>query len=61
MDLDREACYRAVTARDRRFDGRFFTGVAAADACLLASIDYPRCPSSPADCGTSSTSTPILS
>ncbi|PYO55655.1 MAG: 3-methyladenine DNA glycosylase 2, partial [Candidatus Rokuibacteriota bacterium] len=27
MDLDREACYRAVKARDRRFDGRFFTGV----------------------------------
>jgi len=27
MDLDREACYRAVAARDRRFDGRFFTGV----------------------------------
>ena len=27
MDLDREACYRAVKARDRRFDGRFLTGV----------------------------------
>src|SRR5882724_4886589 len=27
MDLDREACYRAVQARDRRFDGRFLTGV----------------------------------
>src|SRR5215831_4080638 len=27
MDLDREACYRAVRARDRRFDGRFLTGV----------------------------------
>jgi AraC family transcriptional regulator of adaptative response / DNA-3-methyladenine glycosylase II len=27
MDLDREACYRAVEARDRRFDGRFLTGV----------------------------------
>ena len=27
MTLDREACYRAVVARDRRFDGRFFTGV----------------------------------
>lgn len=26
-DLDREACYRAVEARDARFDGRFFTGV----------------------------------
>jgi AraC family transcriptional regulator of adaptative response / DNA-3-methyladenine glycosylase II len=27
MELDRQACYRAVTARDPRFDGRFFTGV----------------------------------
>src|SRR3989442_5320851 len=27
MDLDREACYRAVKARDRRNDGRFLTGV----------------------------------
>jgi len=27
MDLDREACYRALKARDRRFDGRFLTGV----------------------------------
>jgi AraC family transcriptional regulator of adaptative response / DNA-3-methyladenine glycosylase II len=25
--LDREACYRAYSTRDRRFDGRFFTGV----------------------------------
>lgn len=27
MDLDHDACYRAVCARDARFDGRFFTGV----------------------------------
>jgi AraC family transcriptional regulator, regulatory protein of adaptative response / DNA-3-methyladenine glycosylase II len=27
MDLDHDACYRAVTQRDPRFDGRFFTGV----------------------------------
>src|SRR5262245_30352035 len=27
MELDRESCYRAVKARDRRFDGRFLTGV----------------------------------
>ena len=27
MDLDHDACYRAVAQRDRRFDGRFFTGV----------------------------------
>jgi AraC family transcriptional regulator of adaptative response / DNA-3-methyladenine glycosylase II len=29
MDLDREACYRAFKARDRRFDGRFFIGVSS--------------------------------
>jgi AraC family transcriptional regulator of adaptative response / DNA-3-methyladenine glycosylase II len=27
MDLNPEACYRAVRARDARFDGRLFTGV----------------------------------
>jgi AraC family transcriptional regulator, regulatory protein of adaptative response / DNA-3-methyladenine glycosylase II len=27
MDLDHDACYRAVALRDARFDGRFFTGV----------------------------------
>src|SRR5580765_3935392 len=27
MDLDHDACYRAVSLRDARFDGRFFTGV----------------------------------
>jgi AraC family transcriptional regulator of adaptative response / DNA-3-methyladenine glycosylase II len=27
MDLDHDACYRAVSLRDVRFDGRFFTGV----------------------------------
>src|SRR5882762_5916132 len=27
MDLDHDACYRAVCLRDPRFDGRFFTGV----------------------------------
>ncbi|MFO7610641.1 MAG: AlkA N-terminal domain-containing protein [Candidatus Krumholzibacteriia bacterium] len=27
MELDHATCYRAVQARDRRFDGRFFTGV----------------------------------
>ena len=27
MLLDSKACYRAVRARDRRFDGRFFVGV----------------------------------
>src|SRR6201999_1822128 len=27
MDLDHAACYRAISVRDARFDGRFFTGV----------------------------------
>jgi AraC family transcriptional regulator, regulatory protein of adaptative response / DNA-3-methyladenine glycosylase II len=27
MDLDHDACYRAVETRDSRFDGRFFTAV----------------------------------
>ncbi len=27
MDLDHDACYQAVCARDARFDGRFFTAV----------------------------------
>ncbi len=27
MDLDHNACYRAICQRDARFDGRFFTGV----------------------------------
>ena len=27
MDLDRDACYRALSTRDARFDGRFFTAV----------------------------------
>src|SRR5450432_2074140 len=27
MDLDHDACYSALSARDARFDGRFFTAV----------------------------------
>jgi AraC family transcriptional regulator of adaptative response / DNA-3-methyladenine glycosylase II len=27
MDMDRTACYRAITTRDARFDGRLFVGV----------------------------------
>jgi AraC family transcriptional regulator of adaptative response / DNA-3-methyladenine glycosylase II len=27
MDLNRQACYRAIRARDQRFDGRLFVGV----------------------------------
>ncbi|MBK9263221.1 MAG: helix-turn-helix domain-containing protein [Polyangiaceae bacterium] len=29
MELDHAACYRALTARDHRFDGRFFTAVSS--------------------------------
>src|SRR5437763_17008349 len=27
MEMDSQACYRAIAARDARFDGIFFTGV----------------------------------
>jgi AraC family transcriptional regulator of adaptative response / DNA-3-methyladenine glycosylase II len=27
MELDPALCYQALRSRDRRFDGRFFTGV----------------------------------
>ncbi len=27
MELDRQACYRAIRSKDRRYDGRFFTAV----------------------------------
>src|SRR6204780_5817444 len=27
MDMDRPACYRAISTRDARFDGRLFVGV----------------------------------
>jgi AraC family transcriptional regulator of adaptative response / DNA-3-methyladenine glycosylase II len=27
MDLDGDACYRAILTRDARFDGRLFVGV----------------------------------
>src|ERR1700674_5657696 len=27
MELDSNACYRAIVARDRRFDGRFYVGI----------------------------------
>src|SRR6201991_3393274 len=27
LDLDHDACYRAIEARDARFDGRLFVGV----------------------------------
>ena len=39
MELDRDACYRALAARDRRFDGRFYT-------CVTSTGIYcrPICP-----------------
>src|SRR3954470_6924440 len=42
MDLDRRACYRALLARDTRFDGRFFT-------CVKTTGIYcrPICPARP--------------
>lgn len=42
MELDRDACYRAVLARDARFDGRFFT-------CVRTTGIYcrPTCPARP--------------
>src|SRR5580692_6143303 len=42
MLLDPDACYRAVRARDRRFDGRFFTAVASTGIYCR-----PICPSRP--------------
>jgi AraC family transcriptional regulator of adaptative response / DNA-3-methyladenine glycosylase II len=29
MQLDANVCYRALAARDRRFDGKFFVGVSS--------------------------------
>src|SRR3984957_5514814 len=39
IELDRDICYRALSARDRRFDGRFFT-------CVTSTGIYcrPICP-----------------
>ena len=39
MDLDPELCYEALKSRDRRFDGRFFTGVKTTGIYCL-----PVCP-----------------
>jgi AraC family transcriptional regulator, regulatory protein of adaptative response / DNA-3-methyladenine glycosylase II len=39
MELDREACYRAICARDARFDGRFFVAV-----CTTRIFCRPICP-----------------
>ena len=42
MELDSDACFRAVRARDRRFDGRFFVGVASTHVYCR-----PICPARP--------------
>ena len=42
MELDQEACYRALQTRDARFDGRFFTGVLSTGVYCR-----PICPVSP--------------
>jgi len=46
MDLDSDACFRAVRARDRRFDGRFFVAI-------TSTLVYcrPICPARPAKRG----------
>src|SRR5471032_1465673 len=43
MELDPNACFRAVRARDRRFDGRFFVGIASTHIYCR-----PICPARPA-------------
>ena len=35
MDLDADACYRAIATRDARFDGRLFIGVTSTGIELL--------------------------
>src|ERR1700748_1708255 len=42
MDLDQDACYRAVATRDSRFDGRFFGGVKTTGIYCR-----PVCPATP--------------
>jgi AraC family transcriptional regulator of adaptative response / DNA-3-methyladenine glycosylase II len=42
MELNSDACFRAVRARDRRFDGRFFVGITSTDIYCR-----PICPSRP--------------
>ncbi|MEO5931114.1 MAG: DNA-3-methyladenine glycosylase 2 family protein [Candidatus Kapaibacterium sp.] len=61
MKLDPEACYRAVVARDRRFDGRFFTAVTTtgiycrpicpARTPLLRNIRFFSCPAAAEESG----------
>src|SRR5580658_11215105 len=46
MQLDSEACFRAVRARDRRFDGRFFVAISTTHIYCR-----PICPARPAKRG----------
>ncbi len=43
MELNSDACFRAVRARDRRFDGRFFVAITSTDIYCR-----PICPARPA-------------
>ena len=42
MELDSDACFRAVRARDHRFDGRFFVAIASTHIYCR-----PICPARP--------------
>jgi hypothetical protein len=53
LDLDHDACYRAIAVRDARFDGRLFTGVKTTGIYCR-----PICPARPRDRRTSSSSPP---
>src|SRR6202789_4619022 len=46
MELDSDACFRAVRARDRRFDGRFFVAIRTTHIYCR-----PICPARPAKRG----------
>jgi AraC family transcriptional regulator of adaptative response / DNA-3-methyladenine glycosylase II len=46
MELDSDACFRAVRARDRRFDGRFFVAITSTHIYCR-----PICPARPAKRG----------
>jgi AraC family transcriptional regulator, regulatory protein of adaptative response / DNA-3-methyladenine glycosylase II len=46
MELDSDACFRAVRARDRRFDGRFFVAITSTRVYCR-----PICPARPAKRG----------
>jgi methylphosphotriester-DNA--protein-cysteine methyltransferase len=53
IDMDDDACYRAIETRDHRFDGRLFVGV------ISTGIDgRPFCPAPPPNEPTSAASPP---